>query len=51
MTHAIAAEIPGSKSVILPGLRHMAMAENPVLFNSELLQFLQHAEQGGSYAG
>ena len=51
MTHAIAAEIPGAKTVILPGLRHMAMAENPARFNSELLEFLQHVEQEGSDAG
>ncbi|WP_337660150.1 alpha/beta fold hydrolase [Anderseniella sp. Alg231-50] len=51
MTRAIAAEIPCAKTVILPGLRHMAMAENPTLFNSELQQFLHHAEQEGSDAG
>ncbi len=51
MTHAIAAEIDGAKTVILPGLRHMAMAENPALFNSELLNFLQHAERENSDGG
>jgi len=45
MTHAIAAEIPGARTVILAGLRHMAMAEDPARFNRELLEFLQHAEQ------
>ena len=40
MTHAIAAEIPNAKTVILPGLRHMAMVEAPDLFNAELLTFL-----------
>ncbi|MEO9877641.1 MAG: alpha/beta fold hydrolase [Anderseniella sp.] len=51
MTHAIAAEIPGARTVILPGLRHMAMAEDPVRFNSELLEFLKHAEQEASDGG
>ncbi|MGI9513205.1 MAG: alpha/beta fold hydrolase [Anderseniella sp.] len=51
MTHAIAAEIPGAKTVILPSLRHMAMAEDPARFNSELLEFLQHAEQEGADGG
>lgn len=40
MSSAIAAEIPGSSLVILNGLRHMAMAEAPDVFNAELLSFL-----------
>ncbi len=40
MTHAIAAEIPGAETVILPGLRHMAMMESPAVFNGKLLPFL-----------
>lgn len=40
MSQAIAAEIPGSKLVILKGLRHMALAEAPVLFNHQLTEFL-----------
>ena len=40
MAHAIAAEIPAAKTVILPGLRHMAMAEEPDVYNSLLLSFL-----------
>ena len=40
MSRAIAAEIPGSRLVILPGLRHMALAEAPEMFNAELLAFL-----------
>ena len=46
MSRAIAAEIPGSELVILPGLRHMALAEAPELFNAQLLAFLSR-EQGG----
>lgn len=43
MTHAIAAEIPDAQTVILPGLRHMAMVEEPDLFNENLLKFLERA--------
>jgi pimeloyl-ACP methyl ester carboxylesterase len=43
MSRAIAAEIPNSRLVILPGLRHMAFAEAPELFNRELLSFLEQA--------
>lgn len=40
MTHAIAAEIEGAEAVVLPGLRHMALAEDPDTFNAKLLSFL-----------
>lgn len=40
MTHAIAAEIPGAVTTILPGLRHMAMLEAPAVFNHMLIDFL-----------
>lgn len=40
MSAAIAAEIPESKLVILKGLRHMAMMENPNKFNQALVEFL-----------
>lgn len=40
MTHAIAAEIAGAEVLILPGLRHMAMAENPDAVNRPLIAFL-----------
>jgi 3-oxoadipate enol-lactonase len=46
MSHAIAAEIPGSELVILPGLRHMAMAEAPDLFNAKLTDFLTRVQGG-----
>ena len=48
MSRAIAERIADSRLEILPALRHMAMAEDPVRFNSELLEFLQHAEQEGA---
>jgi pimeloyl-ACP methyl ester carboxylesterase len=41
MARAIAAEIPGSQVVILPGLRHMALAEDPVAVNAPLIAFLR----------
>lgn len=46
MSRAIAAEIPGSELVILPGLRHMALAEAPELFNARLLSFLSRVQGG-----
>lgn len=47
MSEAIAREIPGSHLVILPRLRHMAMAEAPELFNSHLREFLAGAMKDG----
>lgn len=44
MTRAIAAEIAQSKAVILPGLRHMALAENPEAVNTPLRDFLDGLE-------
>ena len=41
MTRAIAAEIPGAQSVILHGLRHMAMMEAPDSTNAPVSAFLQ----------
>ena len=46
MSRAIAAEIPGSELVILPGLRHMALAEAPELFNAKLLDFFSRVQGG-----
>jgi len=40
MTRAIAAEIEGAETVILPGLRHMALAEDPAAVNGPLRDFL-----------
>lgn len=47
MSRAIAAEIAGSELVILPGLRHMALAEAPELFNAKLLAFLNRVRPHG----
>lgn len=46
MTHAIAAEISGAEAVILPGLRHMALAENPSAVNTPIRQFLDSLDLG-----
>jgi pimeloyl-ACP methyl ester carboxylesterase len=40
MSHAIAAEIEGAETVIVPHLRHMALTEAPSKFTEPLLQFL-----------
>ena len=47
MSRAIAAEIPGSALVILEGLRHMALAEAPQLFNEKLMAFLISVKSHG----
>ena len=41
MTQAIANEINGAETVILPGLRHMALAEDPDAVNTPLMKFLK----------
>jgi pimeloyl-ACP methyl ester carboxylesterase len=43
MTRRMAEAIPGSQAVILPGLRHMGLAENPQAFNAPLVAFLNRA--------
>jgi pimeloyl-ACP methyl ester carboxylesterase len=43
MTQRMAAAIPGARAVILPGLRHMALAEDPTAFNAPLVSFLKSA--------
>ena len=40
MSAAIAAEIPGARLLILKGLRHMALAEDPPAVNRPILDFL-----------
>ncbi len=40
MINAIAAEVKGAETIILPGLRHMALAENPNAVNAPLRAFL-----------
>ncbi len=40
MARAIAAEIVGAETVVLPGLRHMALMEDPQSTNAALLSFL-----------
>jgi len=42
MTRAIAAEIEGGEALIVPGLRHMALAEDPPAVNRPVRAFLDH---------
>ncbi len=51
MTNAIAAEIPSAETVILPGLRHMAMMEAPAVFNEKLVPFLDAHVRSSTKAG
>ena len=37
---AAGAEVPGAKLLILPGVSHFAMLQNPALFNAAVLKFL-----------
>jgi pimeloyl-ACP methyl ester carboxylesterase len=39
-TEAMARLIPGAKLIILPGVSHFAMLQNPKLFNAAVLGFL-----------
>ncbi len=43
MAHAIAAEIPDAETIIVPGLQHMGLVENPGSFSNPLLKFLDWA--------
>ena len=43
MARAMAGLIPGARLVILPGLRHMALAEEPEAVNAPLCAFLRDA--------
>ena len=40
MAQRMASAIPGARIAILPGLRHMALAEDPTTFNAPLVSFL-----------
>ena len=44
MTHTIAAEILGAKALILSGLRHMALVENPEAVNTPIRHFLDNLD-------
>jgi (E)-2-((N-methylformamido)methylene)succinate hydrolase len=43
MARRMAALIPGSRTAILPGLRHMALAEDPEAVSAALVPFLEKA--------
>ena len=46
MSHAIAAEIEGAETRIVPGLQHMGLVEQPALFTEPLLRFLDRVPGG-----
>lgn len=48
MTRAMAAAIPGARSHIMPGLRHMPTAEGPDVVNRLLLDFLDALPRSGA---
>jgi pimeloyl-ACP methyl ester carboxylesterase len=41
MSQAIASEIDGAQVIIVPGLQHMGLAENPSFFIAALVEFLE----------
>ena len=45
MTHAIASEIIGAETLIVPGLQHLGLIERPDLFIQPILQFLTSRTQ------
>jgi 3-oxoadipate enol-lactonase/4-carboxymuconolactone decarboxylase len=45
----MASKIPGAQQVIIPGGGHAIIAEQPVLFNQVLLEFLAN-KAGGSFS-
>jgi pimeloyl-ACP methyl ester carboxylesterase len=44
MTHAIAAEILGAEALVLSGLRHMALVEDPKAVNTPIRHFLDNLD-------
>jgi len=44
MSQAIASEIDGAEVIIVPGLKHMGLAENPGFFINALAEFLDSVE-------
>ncbi len=45
MAHAIASEINGAETVIVPGLQHLGLIESPDLFLQPILRFLNRTEE------
>lgn len=48
MSHAIASEIPGAETIIVPDLKHMGLVERPDLFTIPLLAFLDRVQSQNS---
>jgi len=44
MSQAIASEIDGAEVIIVPGLKHMGLAENPGFFITAMAEFLDSVE-------
>ena len=42
MSRAIAAETPGAETIIVPGLQHLGLIEQPDVFSQPVLEFLNH---------
>jgi pimeloyl-ACP methyl ester carboxylesterase len=40
MSHAIASEIPGAQTIIVPTLQHLGLIEQPSLFTGPIRSFL-----------
>jgi hypothetical protein len=45
MSQAIASEIAGAGVIIVPGLKHMGLTENPSFFINALSEFLEAVPQ------
>ena len=45
MSHAIAGEIEGAETIIIPALQHMGLVEQPELFLSPINRFLENLHQ------
>ena len=43
MSHAIAAETLGAETLIIPGLQHLGLIEQPGLFSQPVQDFLDRA--------
>ncbi|WP_101065760.1 alpha/beta fold hydrolase [Roseovarius salinarum] len=43
MSHAIAREIPGAQTIIVPGLRHLGLIESPDAFTAPVAGFLRRS--------
>lgn len=47
MSHAIADEIAGAETIIIPELQHLGLMENPEAYTQPILDFIGRTEQNG----